>query len=45
MIQLDTRCSVFSHHGIPLSVILNCQVHQDMKLNAGLETNSNSKTI
>ena len=21
MIQLDTRCSVFSHHGIPLSVI------------------------
>ena len=24
---------------------LNCQVHQDMKLNAGLQTNSNSKTI
>ena len=21
MIQLDTRCSVFSHHGIPVSVI------------------------
>ena len=40
MIQLDTRGSVFSHHEIPLSVIqeknLNCQVHQDMKLNAGL---------
>ena len=49
MIHLDTRCSVSSHHGIPLSVIpeknLNCQVHQDMKLNAGLYTNSNSKTI
>ena len=30
----------FLHHGIPLSVIqeknLNCKVHQDMKLNAGL---------
>ena len=40
MIQLDTRRSVSSHHGIPLSVVqkknLNCQVHQDMKLNAGL---------
>ena len=40
MIQLDTRCRLSSHHGIPLSVIqeknLNCQVHQDMKLNAGL---------
>ena len=24
---------------------LNCQVHKDMKLNAGLQTNSNSKTI
>ena len=40
MIQLDTRCSVSSHHGIPLSAIqeknLNCEVHQDMKLNAGL---------
>ena len=39
MIQLDTRCSVSSDHGILLSVIqenLNCQVHQDMKLNAGL---------
>ena len=40
MIQLDKRCSVSSHHGIPVSVIqeknLNCQVHQDMKLNAGL---------
>ena len=40
MIQLATRCDVYSHHGIPLSVIqektFNCQVHQDMKLNAGL---------
>ena len=40
MIQLDTKCSVSSHHGIPLSVFqeknLNCQVHQDMKLNAVL---------
>ena len=37
MIQLDTRCSVSSHHGIPLSVIQeNYQIHQDMKLNAGL---------
>ena len=40
MIQLDTRSSVSSHHGTPLSVIqeknLNCQVHQDLKLNAGL---------
>ena len=40
MIQLDMRCSVSLHHGIPFSVIqrksLNCQVHQDMKLNAGL---------
>ena len=40
MIQLDARCSVSSHHGIPLSVIqekkFNCQIHQDMKLNAGL---------
>ena len=24
---------------------LNCQVHQDIKLNAGLQTNSDSKTI
>ena len=24
---------------------LNCQVHQDMKLNAGLQTNNNGKTI
>ena len=24
---------------------LNCKVHQDMKLNAGLKTNSNSMTI
>ena len=24
---------------------LNCQVHQDMKLNAGLQTNNNSKTV
>ena len=35
MIQLDTRYSVSSHHGIPLGVIqeknLNCQVHQDMQ--------------
>ena len=48
MIQLDTRSSVSLHHGIPLSVFkknLNCQVHQDMKLNAGLQTNSNSKKI
>ena len=40
MIQLDTRCGVSSHHGIPLSVIqeknLDFQVHQDMKLNTGL---------
>ena len=40
MIQLDTRCSVSPHHGIPLSVIqeknLYCQVHEDMKLNVGL---------
>ena len=39
---MDTSvlCSVSSHHGIPRSIIreknLNCQVHQDMKLNAGL---------
>ena len=49
MIQLDTRCSVSSQHGIPVRVIqkkcLNCQIHQDMKLNAGLYTNSNNKTI
>ena len=49
MIQLDKRCSVSSHHGIPVSVIqeknLNCQVHQDMKLYVGIKTNSNSKTI
>ena len=39
MIQLDTRCSVSSLHGIPqvsFKKNLNCQVHQDMKLNAGL---------
>ena len=40
MIQLDKRCSVSSHHGIPISVIqekkFNRQVHEDMKLNAGL---------
>ena len=34
------RVQCFSHHGSPLSVIqekdLNCQVYQDMKLNAGL---------
>ena len=39
MIQLNTRRSISSHHGIPLSVIqknLNCQVYQDMKLNTGL---------
>ena len=40
MIQLDTRCSVSSHRGIPLIVIqeknLNCQVRQDMKLYVGL---------
>ena len=40
MIQLDTKYSVPSHHGILLSVIqeknFNCQVHQDMKLNAVL---------
>ena len=43
------RCSVSSHYGIPLSVIqeknLNCRVHQDMKLNAGLQANGNSKTV
>ena len=41
MIQLDTKCSGSSHHGIPQSVIqetkiLIAKVHQDMKLNAGL---------
>ena len=37
MIQLDTRCSVSSHHDIPLSVIKKILiVHQEMKLNAGL---------
>ena len=40
MIWLDTRCSVSSDHGIPLSVIreknLNWQAHQDMEPNAGL---------
>ena len=40
MIQLDKRCSVSSHHGIPIKCHsrknLNCQVHQDMKLTAGL---------
>ena len=40
MIQLDTRYSVSSHHGIPLSVIgekiLICQLHQNMKLNERL---------
>ena len=40
MIQLDTRCSVSSHHGFPPKhhsrKCLNCQIHQDMKLNAGL---------
>ena len=42
----DTICSVSSHHGKCHSrENLNCQVHQDMKLNAGLQTNSNSKTI
>ena len=38
MIQLDTKCSVSSHHRIALSVIqeknFNCQVHEDMKLRA-----------
>ena len=40
MILLDMRCSVSSHHGIPLSVTqeknVNCQVLQNMKLNSGL---------
>ena len=40
IIQLDTRCSVSSHHGIPPKrhsrKCHNCQIHQDMKLNAGL---------
>ena len=39
IIEFDTRCNVSSHHGFPPSVIqeknLNCQVHQDMKLNGG----------
>ena len=39
MIQLDTRCSVSSHHGIPLSVIQeNVKIAKFIKtkLNAGL---------
>ena len=40
VIQLDTRCSVSSHRGIPLSVIqekiLIAKVHKDMKLNVRL---------
>ena len=38
LVGYEMQC--FSHHGIPLSVIreknLNFQVHQDIKLNAGL---------
>ena len=49
MIQLDMRFSVSSHHGISPKCHsrknLNCQVHQDIKLNVGLQTNSNSKKI
>ena len=50
MIQLDTRCSVSSQHGVIQEKChsrkaVNCQVHQGMKPNAGLKTNSNSKTI
>ena len=40
MIQLDTSYSVSSHHGYPPKrhsrKCLNCQIYQDMKLNAGL---------
>ena len=39
-LKLDKKCSVSSHHGIPLSVIqeknLNCQVYQNIELNAVL---------
>ena len=40
-------CSVPSHHGIFKNTRknLNCKVLQYMKLNAGLLTNSNSKTV
>ena len=44
------RCSVSSHHGIPLSVIQEKiltakSMDQDIKLNAGLQANSNSIII
>ena len=40
MIQLDKRCSASTHYGNSPKrhsrKCLNCQIHQDMKLNAGL---------
>ena len=48
MIELDTKYSVSSHHGIALSVIQQKILIAKCiktKLTAGLSTNSNSKII